>query len=441
MASLQALSNGRRVIQFQGADLKRRSIRLGLMPAKQAEAVKVKIESLVIAAATNLPLDIDTAKWVAGLDDTLASKLSAVGLIEHRRRPTLDEWLTLYIDERAADSNLKPSSLKKLKQAATKLREILPALPTPVPLATRIDKLTALSGKAWQQTLAKGSSRAYMRTMTGNAKTIFNEAVARKLIESNPFATLASGSTASGTKTVISREDFKRFIDALPNTQWKLYFALARYAALRVPSESQALTWGDVDFDGARLSVTSVKTQHHVGHERRQVPIDPDLMILLRDRFEEAAEGSQSVCTINGPGNIRRVFRAACRRAGLSEWKRMMQTLRSSCEIEWAAYLPQYAVSKMVGHSIVVSGKHYANSVGDEIFEKVSGRAVQKAVHESHRVGAKGGAATGREISQPITNFAGTLGISDVNCEVVRTVAIHHDIESIGLGGFEPPTS
>jgi len=34
---------------------------------------------------------------------------------------------------------------------------------------------------------------------------------------------------------------------------------------------------------------------------------------------------------------------------------------------------PQFAVSKWIGHSIIVSGKHYANAVPDELFDKAVG--------------------------------------------------------------------
>lgn len=33
---------------------------------------------------------------------------------------------------------------------------------------------------------------------------------------------------------------------------------------------------------------------------------------------------------------------------------------------------PQFAVSKWIGHSITVSGKHYANAVPDELFDRVA---------------------------------------------------------------------
>lgn len=75
---------------------------------------------------------------------------------------------------------------------------------------------------------------------------------------------------------------------------------------------------------------------------------------------------------------------AATKRAVVDEWDGLFQTLRRSCEIEWAAVHPQFAVSKWLGHSTIVSGKHYANTVPEELFAKASGieKAAQKAAQQ-----------------------------------------------------------
>lgn len=49
MASITKESNGRRLIQFMGADKRRRTIRLGKISQQNAEAVKLRIEYLVAA--------------------------------------------------------------------------------------------------------------------------------------------------------------------------------------------------------------------------------------------------------------------------------------------------------------------------------------------------------------------------------------------------------
>ena len=74
-------------------------------------------------------------------------------------------------------------------------------------------------------------------------------------------------------------------------------------------------------------------------------------------------------------------------------WSRAFQTLRSSCEKEWAMKFPQYAVSKWLGHSIEVSGKHYANDVPDELFVKAAQHgeddAMQNAVQQAAEQGCE----------------------------------------------------
>jgi len=52
---------------------------------------------------------------------------------------------------------------------------------------------------------------------------------------------------------------------------------------------------------------------------------------------------------------------------------------------------PQYAVSKWIGHSITVSGRHYANAAPDELLDKAAGattcaqRNAQLKAHETPR--------------------------------------------------------
>jgi len=43
-------------------------------------------------------------------------------------------------------------------------------------------------------------------------------------------------------------------------------------------------------------------------------------------------------------------------------------------------FFPQYAVSKWIGHSITISGRHYANDVPDELL----GKASDIGAHQGH---------------------------------------------------------
>jgi len=112
MASIIRKGNGRRMIQFIDTAGKRRTVRLGKMSQRQAEAVKTKVENLVAAAISGHAIDDETARWVANLDSVLADKLSRVGLIPRRQTTSLKACLDAYIKSR---TDLKPRTIMKLR--------------------------------------------------------------------------------------------------------------------------------------------------------------------------------------------------------------------------------------------------------------------------------------------------------------------------------------
>jgi len=103
MASITTNKKGRRTIQFFDAGRKRRSVFLGKCSKRQAEAVKVKIESLISSQITGQPLDDETARWVTNVGEKLADKLANAGLIaprmSHRLAPFLDGYIQTALSE------------------------------------------------------------------------------------------------------------------------------------------------------------------------------------------------------------------------------------------------------------------------------------------------------------------------------------------------------
>ncbi len=347
-----------------------RTITLGQMPKRAAESIRVKVEDLVPAQlAGHIPSD-ETSRWVGRLDPKFRDKLESVGLIQSRNTRTLGNWLDEYLQNK---DELKPCSLKKLKETAGKLLDFFD---NDIPL----NQVTPNHGVHWRRRLkTSGLSEASVKTHCGNAKQFMAAAVRRKLIDESPFTDLRSGATSSQYQRYVSPDEIDRVISACPDTEWRLWFGLARYAGLRIPSESHTLTWADVDWERGRLTVTSPKTERHPGHERRVIPIVPKLMSLLQDRFDQCEDGEQHLVTITGQGAVIRQVRTIWARARVEPWKRLWQTLRSSCEKQLAMAFPQYAVSRWMGHSLTVSGKHYANHVPDELFDLASSSAQQNA--------------------------------------------------------------
>src|SRR5262245_11563385 len=124
MASISKGPNGRRTIQFVAADGKRKSVRLGKVPQRLAEVIKVKVEALNASAISGLPVDGETAQWVAKLGDELAGKLAAVGLIARRASAALGAFTQEYVDRR---TDIKPRTRINLLAARARLVEFFGA--------------------------------------------------------------------------------------------------------------------------------------------------------------------------------------------------------------------------------------------------------------------------------------------------------------------------
>jgi hypothetical protein len=119
MASIGKDGEGKRIL-FIAPDGKRKTVRLGKVSMKTAIEIRTKIEHLVIAASTNMPLDLEVAKWVSGLGDGLAAKLAAVGLTAARKTGRLGEFLDGYIERR---TDIKPRTRTNLLASKSRLVE------------------------------------------------------------------------------------------------------------------------------------------------------------------------------------------------------------------------------------------------------------------------------------------------------------------------------
>ena len=103
MASISEDVTGNIRIQFSTADRKRQTLRLGKVNRKIVVSVKLKVETLNAIEIARLPMDPETARWVASIGDELAAKLAAVGLIPERPKSvTLSGLLLRYAEEKEA---------------------------------------------------------------------------------------------------------------------------------------------------------------------------------------------------------------------------------------------------------------------------------------------------------------------------------------------------
>ena len=94
--------------------------------------------------------------------------------------------------------------------------------------------------------IRRSSKRSGKRKRCAIAKQIFADAVDRELIDRNPFGKMEglTVGASDGRDYFVSRAEAQAVLNACPDAEWKLIFALSRYGGLRCPSEHLALRFG-----------------------------------------------------------------------------------------------------------------------------------------------------------------------------------------------------
>ncbi|MHC4389042.1 MAG: tyrosine-type recombinase/integrase [Planctomycetota bacterium] len=432
MASISRDPNGRKRILFKADDGTRKPIRLGKMSLRKAEKIKERIED-ILAGRRLGRIDPETASWIASLPDDVHGKLAAVGLVEERISTALGPFLDNYLESR----NLKPGSLKVYDHTRHNLTDFFgPHKP--------IREISEEDAEAWRHYLGTEASRkkkplsvATVNKRCQNAKVFFNVAVERKLTASNPFSKLDSKSVANKARQYfVNRHDAEKVLEACPDAQWRLIFALCRYGGLRCPSEILALKFEDIDWQQRRLLVYSPKTERYEGRESRIIPIFPEILPHLQEVFDTAEPGTTWVITrYRRPNvNLRTQFQRILRRASVKPWPRLFQNLRATRETELAAKYPLHVATAWIGNTARIAERHYLQ-VPDEFYDRASraSRESDTPEKETAQNAAQYLHASGRNEPQDTDRQGGETGV------FLPVTAAYDSVQKTGMeaGGFE----
>jgi len=402
MASIANDAGGLKRIQFVDGDGERKTIRLGKVSMRAAEAVKGRVEKLLAAKLTGHGLEANMAHWVADLEPTLAEKLMRVGLIPKTKPEeiiTLGEHLANYLARR---TDVKPSTVIHWRQAESALVKFFGA-------DRPLQSITAGDARDWERWLKSGKARTNryadresteglaintVRKRVSDAKQFLADAVSRDLVAKNPFAGL-KGTVGSNRERdyFVTRQEAQAVLDACPDAQWRLLFALSRYGGLRCASEHLALTWADVNWAESKMLIRSAKTEHHEGKATRIIPIFPELRPHLEAVWEAAEPGCVHVITRyrDANSNLRTQLQRIIVKAGLKPWPKLFQNLRASRATELASEHPGHVAAAWAGHSTVVANKHYWQ-VTDADFAKAlepTDKAAQNPAQSAHALTSK----------------------------------------------------
>ena len=335
---------------------KRRAIRLGKVSKKHAEGILTRVEYLIAAKSAGMPLDGETARWLASLDDELHERIARVGLTDARvtqATVTLHDLFTAFNAD--ARHDIKASTRTRQEQAQRHLLDFFGE-------HRDADSIGPDEADAWRSHLLDAKyAHATVAKSVQLARQFYSWALRRRMVESNPFSEVRAGTQTNAARLVfVSRDDIAKVMDEAPTAQWRLLIALSRFGGLRVPSEAFMLRWQDIDFSRMRMFVRSPKTERHANAAGRHVPIFPELAGLLLSAFEEAGDGAERVLSDFRPGtNPNTQLRRLIVRAGLKPWPRTWHNLRASRQSELVSEFPIATACAWLGNSRLVAAGHY----------------------------------------------------------------------------------
>lgn len=349
-------------LQFRQSG-KRRSLWLGSISKRAAETVMRHVDELARAEAANTTPDAESAKWANGLDGRIRETLERWGLVEAapNRNTDADRFLGAFC-ERYIKGRTDVSQATRDKYGHTK-RFLVGKFGEDRMLKT----ITKSDAKAWQRWLMEqpGSKGKTMAESTASkhvkrAKTMFDDAVDARLIPESPMDAIKGGDEVNRDRDFfITPEAAARVLNACPDAEWRLIFALARFGGLRV-CEILTVTLDDIQWSESRLRIDSPKTG------LRFAPIFPELLPHLEAVFN-AAPGGQVRCleryAVNA--NLGTTANRIIERAGLVPWEKTFQNLRATRRTELQERFADHVVNGWLGQSSRVALKSYLQITPD----------------------------------------------------------------------------
>ena len=404
-------------------------IGLGKCTKRQANTAMLNIENLLCAKRTGDPVSPSTQNWLVELPISTRNRLVSLGLARPRQHNdiAIGEWIDNYIESR---TDIKAGTATAMKQAAKDIEGYFDK-------DTLISNFTEHDASSLRiKLLDRGLAESTVRRRCKYARQFFEAAVKKRIIDENPFNDVpVAGRINTDRQQFISQDDIQKVIEACPNAQWRLIFALSRYGGLRIPSELFGLTWDDILWDKKRFIIHSPKTEHIEGKANRVCPLFVELEPYLMDVFEQSKTGQKKVITIYNKTNpnLRTQATKIIKRAGLKTWPKLFQNLRASRETELVEKFPIHVVTGWLGNSPDIAHKHYLQT-HEEHFKRAVGNAAEKSGTDRGLNHAESGCTH----SQGKHRGGDVSLLNAVVCERIKKGAPLCETHLIVPRGFEP---
>ena len=184
MATLGNDKGGLRRILFYAADGSRKTLRLGKCSKRDAEGIKLRIESLLSSQITGGSLDRETSIWLANVDVRLREKLEALALVEPLVPPPPKPTISM---EQAVDDFIARVGKTKKPGTITVWKQVRASLIKHMPTGIALDKVTKGHAKEFHEAMkARKLAGLTIAKHVRIARQMFQDAVEWEKIESNP---------------------------------------------------------------------------------------------------------------------------------------------------------------------------------------------------------------------------------------------------------------
>lgn len=296
------------------------------------------------------------------------------------RPPSLHDWIDQFM---ALKPDLGSKARRSYRGAAERFADFAGA-------QTRLDRITSAIAAEWVTVLASPGGRdgknredatmlapATVAHYCRHVRCMFNEAVHHGILITNPFARVRTQPRKiERCWHYVDRATFSQVLEHCRNDGWRCFIALQRLGALR-KGESLAVEWRMIDWNRRILTLPESVTK--TGQER-MVPLEPTLFALLdavrRSRkldfgpivpLDEVDRRSDS--------NQHSRFRTVLKRAGVTPWEDLFQTLRRNAVQDLRETLKDpWAVTAIAGHSEEVERKYYLGHVRPSDIDQITGK-------------------------------------------------------------------
>jgi integrase len=341
---------------------------------KHRQSFLTHLNRLVGAKMSGTKPDKDDLKWLARLPDAVHSQLHSRGLCEDRIKPAIFvDYLDAHFKSRKQLNQIEVSTTERWRTAVGHARAFFGSVSLQSVDRARVQQFRAWllqrSGRSPNSTMSEATVRKTCSILSG----AMVEAMQQGLIASNPFKAVPRNSIANPlNEVVVPAATVLKVIHSAKDPEDRLLLGLGRFAGLRIPSEIQELTWGDINLTERVLRVYSKKTKRY-GKTSREFPIFPLLHeILVANKPLDATDAEHVLPKLRLHAALGVRIRRLCKAAGVKTWSKCFNMLRKSCASDWCGKYSPADVAGWLGNSVPVLTVHYLRQQTSDYTRKVA---------------------------------------------------------------------